>query len=188
MVAQPSTSTSIMKYHDDMRTTVKIGNEQSDPFQVKSGAKQGCVIAPTLFSMFISTITHIIKDDLPQGIEIVYRTDGGIFNLARLKSARKTSTGSLIEFQYGDDNCVAALSENHLQQILTAFNLAYMKLGLTVNTKKTQVIYQPPPNAANLSQPTIVLGETVLEYVDHFPYLGSHLSSELTLMMRSSIA
>ena len=110
--------------HDDMRATVKIGNEQSDPFQVKSGVKQGCVITPTLFSIFISAITHIIKDDLPQGIEIVYRTDGGIFNLARLKSARKTSAGSLTEFQYADDNCVAALSENHLQQILTAFNLA----------------------------------------------------------------
>ena len=70
------------------------------------------------------------------------------------------------------------------KEILTAFNLAYMKLGLSVNTKKTQVIYQPPPAAANLSnlsQPSIVLGETVLENVDHFPYLGSHLSSSVDL-------
>ena len=127
-------------------------------------------------------IAHIIiKDDLPQGIEIVYRTDGGIFNLACLKSARNTSASSLTEFQYANDNCVAALSENHLQQILTAFNLAYTKLGLSVNTKKTQVTYQRPPAAANLSQPSIVLGETVLENVDHFSFLGSYLSSSVDL-------
>ncbi len=167
--------------HDDMRATVRVGNDNSDSFQVRSGVKQGCVIAPTLFSIFIATITHIIKEDLPPGIEIVYRTDGGLFNIARLKSKRKTSTSSLIEFQYADDNCVAALSEYHLQQILTAFNHAYLKLGLTVNTKKTQVIYQPPPDKAHRTQPTVELGETVLENVDHFPYLGSHLSSRADL-------
>ena len=54
---------------------------------------------------------------------------------------------SLIEFQYADDNS-AALSENHLQQILTAFNSAYTKLGVSINSKKTQTIYQPSPTEA----------------------------------------
>ena len=72
------------------------------------------MIAPTLFTIFIATIMYIIKDDLPPGIEIVYRMDGKLFNLARLKSKNKTFAGSLIEFQYADDNSVAALSEQHL--------------------------------------------------------------------------
>lgn len=110
-----------------------------------SGVKQGCVIAPTIFTIFIATILHIIKDDLPAGIEIVYRMDGRLFNMARLKSKRKTSSRSLLEFQYADYSSVATLDENHLQQALTAFHRAYTKLGLSINVKKTQVVYQSPP-------------------------------------------
>ena len=167
--------------HDDMRATVKVGSDNSDPFQVKSGVKQGCVIAPTLFSIFIATIIHLIKEDLPPGIELVYRTDGSIFNLARLKATTKTSTSSIVEFQYADDNCVAALSESNLQKILTAFNNAYSRLGLTVNSKKTKVVYQPSPSEENPSEPTITLDEAALENVNHFPYLGSHLSSSVDI-------
>ncbi|XP_032903683.1 protein polyglycylase TTLL10-like [Amblyraja radiata] len=83
---------------------------------------------------------HIIKDDLPPGIEIVYKTDGRLFNLARLKSKTKTSVSSLIEFQYAD-NCVAALSDNHLQQILTAFNSVYTKRGFTINPRRLSVAH-----------------------------------------------
>ena len=83
--------------------------------------------------------------------------DGKLFNLARIKSKTKISTSSLIEFQYADDNSVAALSDNHLQQIVTAFKSAYTKRGLTINSKKTQTIYQPSPTEENRVQPTIQL-------------------------------
>ncbi|XP_076067758.1 uncharacterized protein LOC143040564 [Oratosquilla oratoria] len=143
--------------------------------------KYGCVIAPTLFIIFIATILHIIKDDLPSGIEIVYRTQGKLFNLAGLKSKTKTCSCSLIEFQYADDNSTAAFSEEDLQRILNAFNKAYISLGLTINSKKTQILYQPSPNDPTRREPSIKLGEISLENVDHFPYLGSHLSSNLDL-------
>ncbi|XP_076031048.1 uncharacterized protein LOC143019264 [Oratosquilla oratoria] len=167
--------------HDGMFATVLVNNGTTDPFQVNTGVKQWCVIAPTLFIIFIATILHIIKDDLPSGIEIVYRTQGKLFNLARLKSKTKTSSCSLIEFQYADDNSIAALSEEDLQRIMNAFNKAYISLGLTINSKKTQILYQPSPNDPTRREPSIKLGETTLENVDHFPYLGSHLSSNLDL-------
>ncbi|KAL2088694.1 hypothetical protein ACEWY4_015593 [Coilia grayii] len=46
--------------HDDMTVTV-VGNSgcETAPFKVHTGVKQGCVIAPTLFSIFISTILHL---------------------------------------------------------------------------------------------------------------------------------
>ena len=100
----------------DMLATIMVDNDNCEPFQVKSGVKQKCVITPTSFTIFIATITHLIKNDLPPGIEIVYRTNGKLFNLARLMSKSKISTSSLIEFHYADDNSVAALSKHHLQQ------------------------------------------------------------------------
>ncbi len=52
-------------------------------------------------------------------------------------------------------------------------------LGLKVNSKKTEVVYQPSPHEVNLTRPKITLGETALDNVDHFSYLGSHLSSSV---------
>ena len=161
--------------HDDMLTTIMVDNGNCESFQVKSGVKQGCLIAPTLFIIFIATVTHLIKNDLPPGIEVVCRIDGKLFNLGHLWSKNKISTSSLIKFQYADDNSVATLSERHLQQILNAFNCVYKKLGLPVNSKKTQIVYQPAPIETNRIESTLQPGATTLENVDYFPYLGSHL-------------
>jgi len=167
--------------HDDMSAQVLVNGTPSPPFKVKSGVKQGCVIAPTLFVIFIATVMHLIKDKLPPGIDIVYRTDGGLFNLSRLRSKNKTSTTSLLDFQYADDNCVSANSEENLQAILQVFQRAYTQLGLDVNLRKTQVLYQPPPREGDPALPSIKLNGVTLEHVTHFPYLGSHLSSSVDI-------
>lgn len=167
--------------HDNMLARVITNGDCSGPFNVTAGVKQGCVIAPTLFTIFISAILHIIRDDLPPGIEISYRMDGKLFNLARLQSKTKTTSKSLLEFQYADDNCVAALREDHLQQILNAFHLAYTKLGLSINIKKTQIVYQPSPNTHVVNPPTLQLDGTSLKDVSHFCYLGSHISATIDL-------
>lgn len=79
-------------------------NDQCEPFQDRSGVKQGYVINPTLFTIFIAIENDIIKDDLPPRIEIVYNKNGRLFNLAHLCSKTKTSASSLIQFQYADYN------------------------------------------------------------------------------------
>ena len=167
--------------HDDMSVTVMANGNFTEPFKVKSGVKQGCVAAPTLFSLFIAAVLHLIQDKLPPGISINYRTDGGIFNLSRLKARTKVNVNSVVELQYADDNVVCAQTENDLQMILNAFADAYSRLGLSINVGKTQVLYQPPPNEAIRVAPTIEINGENLETVDRFSYLGSHLSSNANI-------
>ena len=51
---------SIMKsFHDDMKGTVLYDGATSDPFNIFSGVKQGCVLAPTLFGIFFATLLKI---------------------------------------------------------------------------------------------------------------------------------
>lgn len=163
-------------FHDDMSATVLSNGILTEPFMVTSGVKQGCVIAPTLFSVFIATVLNLVKDKVPPGIEAVYRLDGGLFNLGRLRSKTKTKKFCLMELQYADDNAICASSESDLQTVMTAFHDAYTRLGLTVNIGKTQVLYQPPPRGP-YHAPTIRIEGQALQNVDHFPYLGSYLSS-----------
>ncbi|BHF85746.1 hypothetical protein SprV_1002891800 [Sparganum proliferum] len=51
-------------------------------------------------------------------------------------------------------------------------------LGLVINTQKTVVIHQPPPNSVTApnAPPQISVNRTQLQVVEDFPYLGSTLS------------
>ena len=42
----------VWQFHDGMQARVQNDGEFSEPFEVTNGVKQGCVMAPTLFSMF----------------------------------------------------------------------------------------------------------------------------------------
>ena len=44
------------QFHDGMLTWVQNDGEFSDPFPVTNGVKQGCVLAPALFSMMFSAM------------------------------------------------------------------------------------------------------------------------------------
>ena len=53
----PDKFTSIVRQlHDGMVAKVLDNGEESEPFPVTNGVKQGCVLAPTLFSLMFSAI------------------------------------------------------------------------------------------------------------------------------------
>ena len=79
----------IRQLHDGMRATVLDNSDTSNLFPVTNGVKQGCVLAPTLFSMVFATMLHDASQDNDDGIQLKYRTDGGVFNLRRLKAKTK---------------------------------------------------------------------------------------------------
>ena len=49
-------TTMIVALHTGMMTNVSVGGEVSESFSVTNGVKQGCVLAPTLFSIFLSAM------------------------------------------------------------------------------------------------------------------------------------
>ena len=73
-------------------------------------------------------ILHLTSKHLPQGVNIMYRTDGQLLNINRFRAKGQTTTVSIMELQYADDNALVALSEEDLQSILSAFAKAYKQL------------------------------------------------------------
>ena len=74
------------QFHDGMLAWVQDDGEFSDPFPVTNGVKQGCVLAPTLFSMMCSAMLTAAFLDGDNGIPIWYHFDGKLFNLRRLQA------------------------------------------------------------------------------------------------------
>jgi len=77
------------------------------------------------------------------GIGITYRTDGSIFNLRRLQAA----------------------TEADMQCSVDKFYEACNNFGLTISTKKTEVMHQPAPGKP-YAEPNITVNRQRLNAVD----------------------
>ena len=86
----------VRQFHDGMQARVQNDREFSESFAVTNGVKQGCVMAPTLFSMMFSAMLMNAFQDSDTDFPIRYRFDGNIFNLRRLQAKTKVQTDVLM--------------------------------------------------------------------------------------------
>lgn len=163
----------VKQLHLDMNGKINHEGDVSEIFPIKTGVKQGCVLAPTLFSIFLGAFLSKASLGLSDGVHMEYRI-GGLLNIRRFEAKSKVSMCVVRELQYADDLTLIAHSQEDLQVSLDAYVEAYTAFGLEVNVGKTQVLSQlssPLSNVANVS----IHGQP-LENVNAFKYLGSTLS------------
>ena len=58
----PKLQNMIESFHTDTKGTVQLNGSSSEPFQFRSGVKQGCVLAPTLFGIFFGLLLKHASD------------------------------------------------------------------------------------------------------------------------------
>ena len=165
----------VRAFHDGMLARVLDDGESSDAFPVTNGVKQGCVLAPTLFSMVFSAMLKDAFQDTEDAIAIRYRTDGKLFNLKRLQAKTKVKEEMVRDFLFADDCALNAGSEDGMQRSMDKLSTACDDYGLTISTRKTEVMHQPAPHEEYV-EPSITVNGQTLQAVDKFTYLGSTLS------------
>ena len=162
--------------HTEMMATVNVGGEVSESFRVTNGVKQGCVLAPTLFSIFLSAMLDNAFRDLGDGIYIQSRQSADLFNVAHFRAKTKTTRILMRELLFADDSALVAHSAEEMQKIVDAFSNASKKFGLNINIKKTEVLYQP--NSTRTREEDIMVDGNKVNSVMEFTYLGSTISSD----------
>jgi hypothetical protein len=168
--------------HDGMEACVLDQGEKSDPFHINNGVKQGCVLAPTLFSIVFSVLLLVAFKEAEDGVLINHRFDGGAFNIRRLKTSSRTRQTLVRDFLYADDVALADTSLDGVQRLTDRFAAACRTLGLTISIKKTEVLYQPTPRAVLIPDSfSVKVNESVLQNNDRFCYLGSLLSQKVNI-------
>ena len=106
-------------------------------------------------------------DASDRGINIRYRTDGKLFNLRRLQAETKFHFDKLRDFLFADDCALNAGSLEDMQHSMDLFSVACTNFGFTINTKKTEVMYQPAPGT-QYQEPTVTMNGQKLAAVDKF--------------------
>ena len=166
----------IASFHIDTHGVIQHNGVSSDPFPIRSGVKQGCVLAPTLFGIFFSLLLQYAYGQSEDGIFLHSRSDGGLFNLARLRAKSKVRQVLIREMLFADDAALTANTEEALQRLVTRFDEACHEFGLTISVSKTKILCQDVSEV-----PRISIGNHTLEVVDKFTYLGSNITSNLSL-------
>ena len=166
------------EFHEGTRGKVVVGGEESGVVLVNHGTKQGCVLAPTLFTLFLTVVLLVLHQETEEGVYVRTRIDGKLFNLARLKARTKTKLELITELLFADDTALVAHSEQDMQKLVDTFSAASERMGLGINTSKTEVLYQPSPENTSPQEPSIQVSGETLKVVSSFKYLGSTITSD----------
>ena len=140
----------IKSLYDNVESAVKVNNDLTDWFEIQNGVKQGCILSPTLFSMFIN--------DLAEDI-----------NTAELGVQCKENIVSSLLF--ADDLVILAENEVNLQGLLNILSNWCDKWGIKINSSKTKCMHFR--NKRKLcSVFHFEIGEFSPDYTHQYKYLG----------------
>ena len=151
----------VKSLYTDSRACVRVGNETSDWFPVRVGLRQGCVMSPWLFNLYIDGVVREVNARvLGRGVELL---DGN------------GNDWRLNQLLFADDTVVVADSEEKLGQLVTEFGRVCERRKLRVNVGKSNVMRCT--RYENGTRLNVTLDGEVLEEVDQFKYLGSIIAA-----------
>ena len=115
--------------------------ENSTPFNMSSGQRHGCVLAPFLSNIFfMSTLSNTLCNSA-SGAYLWYRQDGSLFNLRWLNVGTRTLELLIMEALLTDDYSYIAHVDHKPQMIISRFAEVSHLNGLTISLSKAEVIH-----------------------------------------------
>ena len=166
----------IESFHTNMKGTVQFNASSSRPFDIRSGVKQGCVLALTLFGIFFALLLKHAVVTASEGIFLRTRSDDRPFNLGRLRAKTKVREAPVRDMLFADNAAVTTHTQQELQALVDRFSQACKHFGLTISLKKTNVLEQD-----TMELPLIIIDDYELAVVEQFTYLGSTITDNLSL-------
>ena len=119
-----------------------------------------------------------MSEHVSAGVFIRTRSDRKLFKLASLKASTNTRKLGIRELLFADGAIAHTLEDT--RDIRKQFEQAATLFGLTINTKKTVTLYQPPPGQTSID-PYVEIYGTPLKSVKNFTHLGSTDASDNTI-------
>jgi hypothetical protein len=142
----------IRGFHEGMNATLLLSGNESEKFNIKNGLRQGCVLAPNAFLLYLTAVlTEAFgdlqdSDEFKDGVWIRCRGGSGkLFNISGLLAKTRTSRHLLYSLLFADDMGICAHSENMLQNFMNKLSKACKAYGLSISLGKTEIMVQVPP-------------------------------------------
>lgn len=177
----------IIRFHSDLVVKVKIGDEDVC-FESTTGVKQGCTMAPLLFSIYFQAANEALLASFPDLTSLIFKTAKDFIFTGR--KVVPGVTGMAFSFDkslYADDKTKLCDSRENLHLSLQRIFAVFKKFGLSCHVgrdgsrSKTEAMYFPAPGLkyedADTSPLQIDGGE--VPFTQKFKLLGSMLAYNL---------
>ena len=138
---------------------VRWNNYFSDSFLVSNGVRQGGILSPYLFSLYIDDMTS---------------------NLNTIKSGCYVGNYCLNHIMFADNICLFSPSLVDLQDLLNACYNYAQSHKMLFNCNKSFGMLFAPKNFNLSSSPKLLMDNSEISFVQSVKYLGLHISSDLT--------
>ena len=143
----------IRALYEGFSTQVVHNGQKTQPLNMKTGVRQGCLLSPLLFLVALDWVTRTAFD--------------------RKRGIQWTFTTSLEDLDFADDLALLSHRIQDIRDKTRALEVQSAKVGLKINATKTKLMRIGTKRDNSVS----VTGEWV-EEVDEFTYLGSIVSKK----------
>ena len=141
----------IQSLYRDTSCRVIQNSDLSDPFEVNTGVRQGCLLSPLIFSLVIDWVMKKSMEP-PRGIQWTLMT-------------------KLEDLDFADDVALLTHTQQHMQSKTESLANVAKTTGLEININKTKSL------RINATQTeAITIDDNAIEDVNQFTYLGSIIS------------
>ena len=144
----------IQNLYNKATSAVYLNNSIGDWFRTTVGVRQGCLLSPTLFNIFLERIMTDALEEHEGTVSIGGRT---ITNL-----------------RFADDIDGLAGKEEELESLVKRLDTASTSYGMQISAEKTKLM----TNNANGISTDIKINDDKIETVHSFKYLGAIVSNE----------
>ena len=149
----------IKAIYQKCQSSVRTTDGMTEPFETRSGVRQGCVLSPLLFNIYMDRIikeAHINKEK-----NIANKPDEELNN-------------EINELLFADDQSLIYKDEETLQKHINALLLACQKYNMKINVQKTEVM----KISKSATPMDITIDNTKVKQAKEFKYLGSIFSED----------
>jgi hypothetical protein len=168
----PQLQALLLDLHVGTQAAVKLDGVRSrEWFHVDVGVRQGCVIAPLLFNLFMDMMVKVALARMPAdcGVHLAYDTDGELFGSAWDDDV--CSDQLIRMLLYADDLVLMSHQADTLAEMLKVLDDVCLEFGMSINAGKTELLSmdvggEEPATAG------VQLSSGVAEHVQAFKYLG----------------
>ena len=155
--------------HTGTTAAVKLGGRVGDAFDVTAGVRQGCVIAPMLFNIFMDLVMRRAQASMPQGCGVSIHVNGR----EPLPAGQQGPLARIVMLMYADDVALLSHDPAQLAAMLAAVDQVAQEYGLTINAAKTKIQVQQPASGDRVPVAAVSLPGGEVDTAEEFKYLGS---------------
>ena len=146
-------------WYENQKMSVRWGNLLSDSFSISNGVRQGGILSPYLFNIYV--------DDLST-------------RLNKLRIGCVLGDSLLNHLMYADDLVLISPSTYGLSKLITECHQYGIEFDIKFNSNKSSVMFFANGNMSNLKLPLFKMNNEVISVTSTYTYLGHIICNTLS--------